>query len=258
MNITQVVDNVLIAVGDHDPYVYGGISLYTGADCSGVIYEALLLAGVNGELVPRTSQAQFYAWEEAPGPGYGIAVFFDVPSDGGEQPGHVGLCLTDSTMAEEPHTGADAEIVQIPNIPGVESVMGYRYLPVDYSVAPTPAPAPAPAGPPIPDLPPYFMEMLSMNCLDPESNGTWIIDPSDGHVETQFGAPYLGGMNESKNQPDADRDNWKQVGYIAGICPWKSNVTGEWGFGVIVHHNDVLPGGAWYSTYTFERNGSNV
>jgi hypothetical protein len=133
--IQQVVADFDIMLADHDPYVYGGISFYTGADCSGWIYESLVSQGV--ENPARTSQAQFAAWPPAPGPGYGIAVFFNVPSDGGSQPGHVALCLGNGTMAEEPHTGLDAEVVPIPNIPGVESIMGYRYLPVSYGTPAT-------------------------------------------------------------------------------------------------------------------------
>lgn len=143
--IQQVMDNVMIAVNDRDHYVFGGTSLYSGADCSGLLYRSLINVGVGNP--PRTSQAQFAAWQPAPGPGYGIAVFFDVPQDGPPQPQHVGICVTATTFAEEPHTGLDAEIVPIPNIPGVESIMGYRYLPVSYGPAPAP-PTPTPPPPP--------------------------------------------------------------------------------------------------------------
>ena len=87
----------------------------------------------------------------------------------------------------------------------------------------------------------------TMNCLDPTSGGTWVVDPSDGHVETLYGAPYCGGLN---SPPDAD--NWQQVGQITGITPWK-DPTGAWGYSIIVRHNTALPNGAWFSGYTFPR-----
>ena len=86
-----------------------------------------------------------------------------------------------------------------------------------------------------------------MNCQDPTSGGTWIVDPSDGHVETLYGAPYCGGLN---NPPDSD--NWQQVGSIIGITPWK-DPTGAWGYSIIVRHNVVQANGAWFSGYTFAR-----
>lgn len=180
--IQQVVADFDIMLADHDPYVFGGISFYTGADCSGWIYESLVTQGVKNP--PRTSQAQFAAWKPAPGPGYGIAVFFNVPADGtrpGDQPGHVALCLGTGTMAEEPHTGLDAEIAPIPNIPGVESIMGYRYLPVSYGT-PNPPPVPTPT-----------VNETEKNMLtkDSKSGGYWGAR-ANGSVYTFDGAPYIG------------------------------------------------------------------
>jgi len=142
------------AVADHLPYVWGGISLTGGADCSGELVGILEALGIDP--LARTSEAQFAAWPVAPGPGLGIAVFFYVNSDGpaSEQPGHVALCLSATEMEEEPHTGLDAQDVEIPNIPGVESIMGYRYLPgIDYSAASTPPPPAPPAAPVVAGLP---------------------------------------------------------------------------------------------------------
>jgi hypothetical protein len=137
----QYVHTAETVVRDHTPYVYGGTSLSQGCDCSGMLYGTNEALGLT--LEARTSQAMFADWPEAPGPALGVAVMFDVPSDGtapGDQPGHVGLCLNTTQMVEEPHTGAFGEIVAIPNIPDVESIMGYRYVPgVDYTpVAPAP------------------------------------------------------------------------------------------------------------------------
>ena len=99
-----------------------------------------------------------------------------------------------------------------------------------------------------PSPPSPTTQEATMNCLDPTSGGTWIVDPSDGHVETLYGAPYCGGLN---NPPDSD--NWQQVGQITGITPWK-DPTGAWGYSIIVRHNAPIPAtGAWYSGYTFPR-----
>jgi hypothetical protein len=93
-----------------------------------------------------------------------------------------------------------------------------------------------------------------MNALDPTTSGTWVVDPTDGHVEaSQFGgAPYLGGLNE----PNADRDNWKEVGTIVGITPFKD--AAGWGYAIIIQHfTPIEPGGALFSWYTFSRSGAN-
>jgi hypothetical protein len=94
---------------------------------------------------------------------------------------------------------------------------------------------------------PHSTQEATMNCQDPTTGGTWIVDPSDGHVETLYGAPYCGALN---SPPDAN--NWQQVGQITGITPWKDS-TGAWGYSILVRHNVVQPDGAWYSGYTFPR-----
>lgn len=101
---------------------------------------------------------------------------------------------------------------------------------------PTPTPIPVP-------------EEATMNCQDPTTGGTWIVDPIDGHVETLYGAPYLGALNN----PKPDEDSWQQVGAIAGITPWK-DPAGTWGYSIIVRHFTPIAGtGAWFSGYTFAR-----
>lgn len=165
----QLVNEIMTAVTDHDPYVFGGISLIHGADCSGEFVGAQEALGLPH--AQRTSQEMFSAWKPAPGPALGVAVFFNVPSDGtrpGDQPGHVGLCLNATTMEEEPHTGLDAEVVKIPNIPGVESIMGYRYVPgLTYgtpATTTTPSTPAAPSKPAPPTTGGVFM--IPSNCSD--------------------------------------------------------------------------------------------
>jgi hypothetical protein len=111
-----------------------------------------------------------------------------------------------------------------------------------FTVPGPPGPAPAPA-------PPTTSE-ATMNCLDPESEGTWIVDPVDGHVEAINGAPYLGGLNE----PVANRFGWMQVGTIAGITPFQDS-PGVWGYQIIVRWHQAQANGSWFSTYDFPRSG---
>lgn len=195
--IQQVVAELEMALANHLPYVFGGTSLKTGADCSGVIYAALIAVGVKSPA--RTSQAQFAAWAHAPGPAYGVAVFFNVPSDGPPQPQHVGVCLTGSTMFQEPHTGLDAEITNIPNIPGVESIMGYRYLPVSYG---TPNPPPPGSTPPA-HLPQEFKDMADIAI---SADGTTVAGiRSDGHLIVAKGGPTAADWNNASLSDITDR-----------------------------------------------------
>jgi hypothetical protein len=230
-----------VALADHDPYVWGGTSLTRGCDCSGLIYAAWIAAGGSG--LPRDTVDMWNALTHVPVPAYLDLPMFRVPGDGpaADQPAHVGVFISPGVMIQAPHTGLDVEISNIPNIPGVESIMGYVRLP--FANAPTPPP-PAP--------PINILELFTMNCIDPSTGGTWVVDPSDGHIECFFGAPYLGGLNAPAN-----RYGWQQVGYIAGITSW-TDPNGQEGYAVIVRHNVVQANGAFYSTYTFERNGSNV
>ena len=120
--------------------------------------------------------------------------------------------------------------------------------------APTPSPAPAPTPEPAPQpiptpapAPATETENGNMETVDPVTHGTWIVDPTDGHVETLYGAPYLGGLNN----PHPDVDDWQAVGKITGITSVQIN--GQYGYAIIVRHNVALADGSWYSGYTFPR-----
>lgn len=89
-----------------------------------------------------------------------------------------------------------------------------------------------------------------MNTLDPTTDGTWIVDPTDGHVEAIHGAPYLGGLI-------GNRFGWQQVGTIAGIQAVK-DPSGTWGYDIIVRAFQVEPAGNWFTVYHFPRDGSLV
>ena len=119
-------------------YTYGGDSPAEGFDCSGLIYWACNELGIPG--TPRTSQEQWAALQRVSPPVYGDLVFFDVPSDGPSQPGHVGVYLSPGVMVDAPETGQDVSIQPFP-FPG-GTIMGYGRP--AFTAAPPPPPPPQP------------------------------------------------------------------------------------------------------------------
>jgi hypothetical protein len=214
----QYVYTAETVVRNHTPYLYGGVSLTEGCDCSGMFWGTNAALGIpNG---PRTSEAMWAAWPKAPGPALGIAVFFRVPGDGGDPPQHMGLCISSTQMVEEPHTGAWGEIVNIPNN-STESIEGYCYVP-GVTYGPTPPPAAK-------DIP--------MITSTPSGNGYWVAK-SDGSVWSYGDAQYLGGLN-----PGAPL-------YPGGPgIPAGSLVPGDYVIGIAAHPQ-VLDGaqGYWLTT----------
>jgi cell wall-associated NlpC family hydrolase len=72
------------------PYLWGGAG--PGAyDCSGLVYEAYLAAGVAG--IPRTSQAQWAWGPQVSAPVAGDLVFFAGGDGTPASPGHVGIVI---------------------------------------------------------------------------------------------------------------------------------------------------------------------
>jgi cell wall-associated NlpC family hydrolase len=72
------------------PYLWGGAG--PGAyDCSGLVYEAYLAAGVAG--IPRTSQAQWAWGPQVTTPAAGDLVFFAGGDGTPASPGHVGIVI---------------------------------------------------------------------------------------------------------------------------------------------------------------------
>jgi hypothetical protein len=113
-----------------------------------------------------------------------------------------------------------------------------------FSLTPAP-PAPGPIN---------LAELLTtMDTRDPSSNGTWIIDPTDGHVEAIDGAPYCGALNE----PMPDRYGWKEQGYISGITSWLDPGGTGWGYKILVRRPTPLPNGQYFTGYTFRRTGTD-
>lgn len=122
-----------------EPYVFGGDSPAEGFDCSGLVYYC---AGLAGYFVPRTSEEQ---WAELPhvvSPLPGDLIFFDVPADDQAQPAHVAVYLAPNLMIEAPRTGEDVKLSAIPNVTGVEAVMGFARIPFPVANAAGPSPSP--------------------------------------------------------------------------------------------------------------------
>ena len=107
---TQVVAAIEYALAQlGKPYIYGGTGP-DGYDCSGLVMEAYLAAGIS---LPRTTFQQVYS---------GAAVYdptqlkpgdliFTAGSDGtDESPGHVGMYIGDDLVIDAPHTGAFIEL----------------------------------------------------------------------------------------------------------------------------------------------------
>lgn len=92
------------------PYVWGGTSLKTGADCSGFQQACFKHFGVN---LPRTAAQQaLCGWSiTAAEAGAGDLVFFHNMAGAGID--HVGLCTGNGMMIAAPHTGEDVEIESI-------------------------------------------------------------------------------------------------------------------------------------------------
>jgi cell wall-associated NlpC family hydrolase len=106
------------------PYIYGGTGP-TGYDCSGLVMEAYLAAGIS---LPRTTFQQVYS---------GTAVYdpsqlkpgdliFTAGSDGTDtNPGHVGMYIGSDLVIDAPHTGANVELSKFDG--GYWNVSGVAY-----------------------------------------------------------------------------------------------------------------------------------
>ena len=107
---TQVVTAIQYELAQlGKPYIYGGNGP-TGYDCSGLVMEAYLAAGVS---LPRTTYQQV----DADTPIYSASqlkpgdLIFTAGSDGTDSsPGHVGMYLGGDLVEDAPHTGADIEL----------------------------------------------------------------------------------------------------------------------------------------------------
>lgn len=204
------------------PYVWGGDTPEEGFDCSGLVYWA---AAQNGLQIERTSQEQFSEIARVATPEPGDIIFFDVPSDGGDQPAHEGVFLGNDRMIEAPHTGEFVQYAAIPNYPG-ESIMGYGRIGFPGQVMP-PGPGGSPEPPPEDHTP---TEADSMATADPITGGEWLTNVS-GEIDAFDGAPYLGGLNNCKE--DVGNAGSPENPCI-GMAYWKGNGTPENGQGYVL------------------------
>ena len=131
----------LIVSAEGTPYLFGGTNPFEGgADCSGLIYWAGQQCGVT---LPRTTQAEWAGlphstnWQAAP---YASIIEFEVPSDGGSPPQHVGVNIGGGYMIDDPETGQVVSVQVIPNVPGIRP---YGYCTLPFVTEPKP-PSPPP------------------------------------------------------------------------------------------------------------------
>jgi hypothetical protein len=181
-------------------YVYGGDTPEEGFDCSGLLYWA---AGQLGISIERTSQAQWATMERVNSPLPGDFVFFDVPSDGGSQPGHVGMVLSPGQMIDAPETGEDVSIQPYPFEGG--TVMGYGRLPdIEEPSPPAPTPTPVPVPPededmkyvicnPGPGQPTWLTNGFQKSQLDSEGD-VWIWAAAGATVDNNLSAAFLNSL----------------------------------------------------------------
>jgi cell wall-associated NlpC family hydrolase len=97
------------------PYVWGGEKPGVGFDCSGLVQDAYLHAGIS---LPRVAQSQYDA-----GPAVASGASLE-PGDlvffGGSETDvdHVGMVVRPGVMVDAPHTGAYVRVEDFPSTPG--------------------------------------------------------------------------------------------------------------------------------------------
>lgn len=92
------------------PYVWGGTSLSSGADCSGFVQQVMAHFGIN---IPRVTYDQIGAGQAIDQQNLqaGDLIFFDFhPGAGRSGPDHVGMYIGNGKFIEEPRPGEGARI----------------------------------------------------------------------------------------------------------------------------------------------------
>ncbi|MCI0509803.1 MULTISPECIES: NlpC/P60 family protein [Chromohalobacter] len=105
------------------PYQWGGTSLESGVDCSGLVQMSYAAAGIQ---VPRTSNQQYQALDQREQARPGDLLFFGA----GDRATHVGIYLGDRRMIHAPGSGREVTI----------SSLNIRYWRKHYLGAAGPAP----------------------------------------------------------------------------------------------------------------------
>jgi NlpC/P60 family len=231
------------------PYLYGGVDPFAGgADCSGLIYWAGLqcvdAAGAQ-VVLPRTTSAEWAALPHVASTS--LAAFavgsiceFDVPSDGGSPPQHVGVVTAYGTMIDDPYTGAVVRREAIPNTPAIR-LMGFCLLPF-VTAAPSPPP------------PQEALMLQSLLAPDPKTGGQWVTD-ANGDLYCWGAAPFIAGLNQ---HPEFHAGSAESGGAnpCVGIGYWAA-----YGLDGIIFYTAPTTGvGGWagtpYSQYRFLRSGA--
>lgn len=125
------------------PYRYGGDDLIEGLDCSGLVVELLLAAGVVSKGFDSNAHGlwHFPAFTKAAAPQFGTLCFF-----GSEAfVSHVGFCLNETQMLEagggtSQTTTKEAAVkqnafVRVRLIKSRKDLVGYRHPPYPWKVA---------------------------------------------------------------------------------------------------------------------------
>lgn len=218
--VSDFIDTLKEQIGK--PYIFGGASPEEGFDCSGLVYWA---SAQNGMPIARTSEEQCATIPHVADMEPGDIIFFDVPADEEEDPTqtppqHEGVYLGDNQMIEAPHSGENVQIITVPNIPGVEQIMGYGRIGF-----------PGQPMPPVP-VPPVHTptEEDGMATADPISGGEWLTNV-EGVIDAFDGAPYLGALNNCKE--DVGNAGSKENPCI-GMAYWKGDGTPEGGLGYVL------------------------
>jgi len=120
-----------VAIGDFAknylglPYVWGGVSLETGADCSGFVQQVYKHFGIS---LPRVTYDQIGEGAAVGIKGLrpGDLVFFDTAAK--EGPDHVGIYLGDGKMIHTPRPGKSVEIADMTKGYYMDRFMGGRRI----------------------------------------------------------------------------------------------------------------------------------
>lgn len=247
---TQANNEALVASALGTPYRLGGIDpFHGGADCSGLLYwAALQCVDANGHqvIIPRTTSAEWAGLvhvrtsnvDAAP---VGSACEFEVDSDGGPVPQHVGLVTATGVMIDDPFTGA---VVRREAIPNTAAVRFYGYCLLPYVVGSTPPPPPQEAN----------TVLNGLLAPDPKTGGQWVTDANGDHY-VWGAAPFIAGLNQ---HPEYHAGSAESGGTnpCVGIGYWAA-----FGLDGIMYYTAPTNGvGGWagtpYSQYRFLRSGA--
>lgn len=113
------------------PYKWGGNSLTSGIDCSGLIQQGFKHFGIS---LPRTTYDMIGQGQavSAKGLAVGDLVFFDTdPKTAG--PDHVGIYIGNGKMLQAPHTGSTVQVTDMTTGYWMDKFMGGRRIDGTYS-----------------------------------------------------------------------------------------------------------------------------